>query len=307
MSVFDRAVVGLLPLVPKPLVRRFSRPYIAGTHLDDAIETIRGLNSAGMMGSLDVLGEHIATLADAGGPREAYRSVLDEIARTQVHSNISIKLTQLGLHLDEAACYRGIRDIVAHAQSKGNFVRIDMEDSSLTSVTLSIYRRLRAEGFENVGCVIQAMLRRSLDDVRSLLPLRPNIRVCKGIYVEPWEIAYKDGHLVNRSFVELVRLLIEGGAYPAIATHDERVLFDSLRLVERAGLGRDQYELQMLLGVREDLRGLVAGSHRLRVYVPFGEHWYAYSVRRMRENPRVAGLVARAVLGLDGKHAPSRP
>jgi proline dehydrogenase len=306
LSVFDRAVVGLLPVVPKSLVRRFSRPYIAGTHLDDAIRTIRRLNTDGMMASLDVLGEHIESLEGAEGPRKAYRAVLDEIARTGVSSNISIKLTQLGLHLDEEACYRSIRDIVEHAHSKGNFVRIDMEDSSCTTVTLSFYRRLRAEGFDNVGCVIQAMLRRSLDDVRALLPLRPNIRVCKGIYVEPWTLAYRDGYLVNRSFVELVRLLIDGGAYPAIATHDERVLFDTLRLVEGAGLSPDRYELQMLLGVREDLRSLVVGPHRLRVYVPFGESWYAYSIRRMRENPRVAGLVARAVLGLDNGRAHSK-
>jgi proline dehydrogenase len=289
------------------LVRRFSRPYIAGTHLDDAIETIRTLNAGGMLASLDVLGEHIGTLADADVPRDVYRAALDEIARTQVSSNISVKLTQLGLHLDTEACYRNIRGIVEHARAKGNFVRIDMEDSSCTTATLEIYRRLRADGFDNVGCVIQAMLRRSIDDVRALLPLRPNIRICKGIYVEPWTLAYRDGYLVNRSFVELVRLLIEGGGYPAIATHDERVVFETLRLVENAGLGRDRYELQMLLGVREDLRRLVAGPHRLRVYVPFGESWYAYSIRRMRENPRVAGLVARAALGLDNGKASSTP
>ncbi|MEZ4655157.1 MAG: proline dehydrogenase family protein [Candidatus Eisenbacteria bacterium] len=285
MSFFDRAVVGMLPLVPRPLVRRFSQPYIAGTDLDQAIARMRELNADGFMGSLDVLGEHIATLADADGPKTAYLAVLDEIQRTGVDSNVSVKLTQLGLQLDPGACYRNIRAIVERAHERKNFVRIDMEDSSCTDATLGIYRKLRAEGFDNVGCVIQAMLRRSLDDVRSLLPLRPNIRICKGIYVEPWRLAYRDGALVNRNFAELVRLLLDEGGYPAIASHDERVIFECLRLVEHAGMGPDRYELQMLLGVREDLRAIVAGGHRLRVYVPFGESWYAYSIRRMRENP----------------------
>lgn len=300
MSLFDRAVVALLPVVPRSLVRKFSEPYIAGAHLDEAIARIRVLNSKDMMATLDVLGEHIEDPKLADRTREIYLSVLEEIDRSGVDSNISVKLTQLGLHFDPEFCYRHMREIVGRAKELGMTVRIDMEDSTLTTATLDIYRRLRTE-FDNVGMVLQAMLRRTLQDLRELEDLHPSVRICKGIYVEPWKVAYQDAGVINRNFCEAVDAVIAAGGYPAIATHDERLVYEAARIVDRRGLSRDQYEFQMLLGVREELREVIlAAGHRLRVYVPYGEQWYAYSVRRMRENPRIAGLIARSVLGLEG-------
>lgn len=302
MSLFDRAVVLALPAVPKPLVRHFSQPYIAGSRLDEAIATVRRLNSAGMMATLDILGEHIHRIEEASGPRDSYLALIDEIHRTGVDSNVSVKLTQLGLKLDPEACYRNIRTMVMRAKTHGSFVRIDMEDTSCTDDTLGIYRRLRAEGLDNVGVVLQAMLRRTLRDASELGREGANVRLCKGIYVEPRRHAYQDRELVRRSYVASLERLFAAGSYVGIATHDELLVFEALRLVEKLGLKAGQYEFQMLLGVEEELRRiLVDAGHRLRVYVPFGEHWYAYSVRRMRENPRVAGHVARSILGRIGR------
>jgi proline dehydrogenase len=305
MSLFDRAVVGLLPLVPKPVVRRFSRPYIAGVRLPDAIAAIRQLNGTGMRGTLDVLGEHIHRMEDAAGPLNAYLEVLSELHRTGVDSNISVKLTQLGLTVDREACFRNIHALVVRARELGNWVRIDMEDSSCTEPTLEIYGRLRGE-LDNVGIVLQAMLRRSLSDAEALARLTPNVRLCKGIYVEPRRIAYQDGELINRNFLRILERLVGNGSYVGIATHDERLVYESLRLIEQHGLSRDRYEFQMLLGVEPELRQIIVDAgHPMRVYVPFGEQWYAYSMRRMRENPKIAGHVARTVLGLSNSR-PSR-
>jgi len=300
LTFFDRALVALIPVVPRPFVRKMSEPYIAGTNLAEAVDRIRVLNSHGLMATLDILGEHIEDAALAQPTRIGYLEALDEIDRTGIDSNISVKLSQLALHLDPDACYQHIREVVARAGELNMTVRLDMEDSGLTDVTLDVYRRLR-EDFDNVGIVLQAMLRRTLRDVRGLADLKPSVRVCKGIYVEPWKVAYQNGAVINRNFCEALEAVIDVGGYPAIATHDERLVYEATRIVERRGLSRDQYEFQMLLGVREELREVIlAQGHRLRVYVPFGEQWYAYSIRRMRENPRVAGMVARAFFGIDG-------
>lgn len=302
MSLFDRLVVAALPVVPRPLVGMFSRPYIAGTRLDQAMAKVRELNRAGCMATVDVLGEHISRLEEAEGPRDAYLELLDAIRREAVDSNVSIKLTQLGLKIDPEACYRHLRALVARAAEQGNFVRIDMEESACTDLTLGIYRRLRAEGFTNTGVVLQAMLRRTLSDAEALAREGANIRLCKGIYVEPRALAWNDREIVRRNYTLILECLLEAGCYVGIATHDEPLVWDALRVIRRLGLRREAYEFQMLLGVDEELRRiLTGGGHRLRVYVPFGEQWYAYSSRRLRENPRLAGTVARAALGLDRK------
>lgn len=296
MSLFDRAVVGAIPLLPKPLVGLFSRRYIAGPRLEQAIDLTRRLNAAGMMATLDVLGEHITTLEQAEGHRQSYLAVLDEIHRTGVDSNISLKLTQIGLKVDPKACFRNLRSVVERAHAFGNFVRIDMEDSSCTDDTLALFGRLRTE-FQNAGLVLQAMLRRTLADAEGLAAEGTNIRLCKGIYVEPRKVAYRDPELINRNYVLVLEHLLESGCYVGIATHDERLVWEALRLIRRFGLKRERYEFQMLLGVEEELRRiLVREGHRLRVYVPFGEQWYAYSTRRLRENPKIAGYVAKAIL-----------
>jgi proline dehydrogenase len=294
-SLLDRFVVGLMPVVPKPVVRHFSRPYIAGATIGDAIRQVRDLNAAGAMATLDILGEHIYHAQEADRAQIGYLSLLDSIIDEKLDSNVSVKLSQLGMKLGMEDCLRRIEEVVTKAEALGIFVRLDMEDSSCTDDTIQIYRKLR-ERHTNVGVVIQAMLRRSMEDIRRLAAEKANIRLCKGIYIEPREIAYQDKTIVNRSFVALLEMLFDAGSYVGIATHDERLVFEALRLARRHGLKREQYEFQMLLGVDVRLRRiLIDGGYRLRVYVPFGEHWYAYSTRRLKENPNVAGMIVKAL------------
>ncbi|MGH2568007.1 MAG: proline dehydrogenase family protein, partial [Bacteroidota bacterium] len=232
--------------------------------------------------------------------KEDWLEIVQAVNDRQLDSNVSLKLSQLGLRIDPELCYRNVLAIVETARRLGNFVRIDMEDSSTTDDTVALYRRLREAGVDNVGLVIQAYLRRSGVDIRSLAKLKTNFRLCKGIYIEPEEIAFRDRDEIRRNFVLLIRTLFESGCYVGIATHDEYVIEKSFELIEKYKLARDRYEFQMLLGVREELRDSIARrGHRLRVYVPFGEKWYAYSVRRLKENPQIAGYVLRAMLKLN--------
>lgn len=295
-SLLDRLVVGVLPLVPKPLVGYFSRPYIAGVDVEDAFREVLRLREQGACATLDILGEHIYSSEEADVAQSGYLDLLEAIHREQIRSGVSVKLTQLGLKLGLEECFSRIAALVKRAGELGIFVRLDMEDSSCTEDTLELHRRL-SENHRNVGVVIQSMLRRSLADVELLAAASANVRLCKGIYVEPHQVAYQDREIIRRSFVELLSILLEAGSYVGIATHDERLVFEALNLIRRRRLSRDQYEFQMLLGVAEPLRRLlIDGGHRLRVYVPFGQQWYAYSVRRLKENPQLAGTVARAVL-----------
>lgn len=289
-------VVGIMPALPRGVVRYFSRPYIAGATVGEAIQTVGALNREGAMATLDILGEHIHREDEADRALSQYLDLIGTIVETRVDSNVSVKLSQLGMKLDLERCYDRIDRLVSRAEEHGLFVRLDMEDSSCTDDTLEIHRRLKAK-HTNVGVVIQAMLRRSMDDVAKLAAAKANIRLCKGIYVEPRTVAYRDKTIVNRSFAALLEMLFEGGSYVGIATHDEKLVFEALALVKKYRLRPDQYEFQMLLGVTVELRRiLVASGHRLRVYVPFGEHWYAYSVRRLKENPHLAGTIAMATL-----------
>ncbi len=294
-SLLDRLVVGLVPAVPKPIVRHFSRPYIAGATIEEATLQVRELNAGGAMATLDILGEHISRPDEADRALSGYLALLDTIFAEKLDSNVSVKLTQLGMKFGLEECSQRIDALVAKAAGLGIFVRLDMEDSSCTDDTLAIHRRLR-ERHANVGVVIQAMLRRSMDDIAKLAAEKANVRLCKGIYIEPREAAYQERAIINRSFTALLDMLLRGGCYVGIATHDEQLVFEGLRLVRKHNLARDQYEFQMLLGVDVRLRKiLIDGGHRLRVYVPFGEHWYAYSTRRLKENPNLAGMIVRAL------------
>ena len=294
MALLDRAIVRVLPAVPKPVVRRLSDRYIAGAELDDAIAVVRELNAAGKLATLDVLGEEVASREEALAIRTEYEEAMAAIEREGLEANVSVKLTGLGLVVDPALCAESVRALLSVAAENGRFVRIDMEDSSTTTATLDLYRELRAEGRDNVGIVLQAMLRRTLDDVLDLVALAPNVRVCKGIYVEPADLAYQGDEAIRFAFVETMAALWEGGAKVAVATHDEWLVAEALRLIEERGLGRERYEFQMLLGVREELADeLAREGHTLRVYVPYGRQWYEYSLRRLQENPKVAGYIAR--------------
>jgi proline dehydrogenase len=298
VTLLDRAIVSLLPAVPRPVVQLFSSRYIAGTTLADAVAVVQRLNAEGKLATIDVLGEEVTRADDARAIADAYRDVFDEIERDHLDSNVSVKLTALGLGLSYDTCRANLEELVRQAAENRNFVRIDMEDSSTTDDTLRLYRELREAGHENLGVVLQARLRRTRDDVRALADLRPNVRLCKGIYIEPPSIAFTDPEAVRANFVVCLDALLDAGAYVGVATHDEWLIGEALRIVGERGLERDEYELQMLLGIRERRASeLVAAGHRLRVYVPFGEQWYAYSLRRLQENPAMAGTIARAAVG----------
>src|SRR5918996_211326 len=231
--------------------------------------------------------------AEAVAAVDAYRDVFDVIREQGLDSNVSVKLTGLGLKLDEGLCFENLSAIVRCAEERNNFVRIDMEDSSTTSETLAIYRRLRSDGLDNVGVVLQAYMKRTLGDIADLADLRPNVRACKGIYIEPPEIAYQEFDLVRLNFIEAIGALLDVDGYVAVASHDEWIIAESVRIFAERGLAPEQYEFQMLLGVRADLGDeLVREGHRLRIYVPFGRQWYEYSIRRLQENPKIAGYIA---------------
>jgi proline dehydrogenase len=298
LAIFDRAIVRLLPAVPRPVVQKLSSRYIPGPELKDARETVRRLNAEGKAATIDVLGEEITTEEEAAAIVRAYLDVFADIERCGLDSGVSVKLTGLGLKLGHNICRENLRTVVQDAASRGNFVRIDMEDSSTTDETLQLYRELRKDGHDNVGVVLQAMLRRTLSDVAELAELKPSVRLCKGIYLEPADIAYQDYEAVRASYVRALEALLDAGCYVGIATHDEWLLGEGRRLVAERGLARDDYEFQMLLGVRPD-RGdeLVVEGHKLRIYVPFGRHWYEYSLRRLQENPRIAGYIAADTVG----------
>jgi proline dehydrogenase len=293
VAILDRALVTLLPAVPKPVVRRLAGRYIAGAALEDAVDVVRELNGEGKLATVDVLGEEITSLDDARAIAGAYHDVFETIDREGLDSNVSVKLTGLGLNLSLDVCRENLDSLVTDAAARDSFVRIDMEDSSTTSDTLRLYRELREAGHERVGIVLQATLKRTLADVDALADLRPNVRLCKGIYVEPQEIAFRDPEAVRENFLRVLDALLDAGCYVGVATHDDVLIERGRQAVAERGLGRDEYEFQMLLGVRPELGDeLVREGHRLRIYVPFGTHWYRYSLRRLQENPKIAGYVA---------------
>ena len=305
MSVFNRLLVGTLPLVPRFIVGRVAARYVAGATLEDALRVVGELNRQGAMATIDLLGEEVSERDKALAAVDEYLRVFAAIQERGLDSNVSIKLTLLGLKVDEGFCRDNVATVAAAARSRGNFVRIDMEDSSCTDATLRIYRELQAR-HGNLGVVLQAYMRRTLRDIAEL-PNRSqgpqgaqqgaNVRLCKGIYVEPRRIAWKGYETVRANFVRALEKLIESGVYPAIATHDEYLAAAATALIDRHGLRRDRYEFQMLLGVDQELREiLIAAGHRLRVYVPYGRDWYPYSIRRLRETPEVARHVLRALL-----------
>jgi proline dehydrogenase len=297
VALLDRAIVSVLPAVPKRVVRRISARYIAGTDLDDACRVVADLNDGGKVATVDVLGEEITSPEEAEAIVRAYHDVFEAFEGLGLDSNVSVKLTALGLNLDYELCRENLETVVRHAAESGNFVRIDMEDSSTTDDTLALYRQLREAGLDNVGVVLQAYLRRTLDDIDDLSDLTPNVRLCKGIYVEPPELAFQGFEEVRENFLAALDALLEGGSYVGIATHDDWLIDEGARLVATHGRARDEYEFQMLLGVREALGDeLVADGYRLRIYVPYGEHWYAYSLRRLQENPKIAGYIAADTL-----------
>jgi proline dehydrogenase len=293
VGIVDRSFVRALPLVPKPIVRRVARRYIAGDELHEAVEVVRSLNAAGRSATVDVLGEDVSTAEEAETVVEEYLDALTAIAEAGLDADLSVKPSAVGLAVDLDVCFGNLARLAAAARERRNGIEIDMEGSRTTTATLALYRRLRESGHDNVTIVLQAALRRTLDDVHALEGLRPSVRVCKGIYIEPPTVAYRSPDTIRFNYVNAVETLLDQGSFVAVATHDEPLADTCLRLVADRGLGADRYECQMLLGVRPELGNrLVAEGHPLRVYVPYGRQWYEYSLRRLQANPAVATAIA---------------
>ncbi len=298
MDSLNRFIVTLVKFMPKSVVFQFAKKYIAGKTLDDAVNVVKQLNRKGIKATLDVLGEAIKNTSEAEQTKNECVRVLERIYSEKLDANLSIKLTALGLAIDKEYCHQLVRDIVGKAKELNNFVRIDMEDSPYTDATLQLYRELREE-FDNVGIVLQAYLKRTLNDIESLKDLVPNYRLCKGIYIEPPTIAYKDRQKIRDNYIAALTKMFEYGSYVGIATHDKYLIDKAYELIEEKNIPENQFEFQMLYGVTEYLRDKINNDgHKIRVYVPYGEHWYPYSIRRMQENPEIAWYVTKSIFSL---------
>ncbi|HCY86775.1 MAG TPA: proline dehydrogenase [Desulfobacteraceae bacterium] len=301
--MINKLISQTLPYFPQKFIWQFSKAYIAGETTQDAIDASKALNSEKTMVTLDILGEFIENMDQARENRDEYLALIDTVEQTDVIGNYSLKPTMFGLLLDKEQCYQHIRDLVAKAASHDNFIRIDMENSPCVDDSIEMFRRLKKEFPKNVGLVLQAYLRRTLSDLESMTDLLSdeadlNFRLCKGIYVESSRIAYKDYHEINRHYLEDLEFMIQKGMYPAIATHDKPLIQGALDLITKYKLPKHKYEFQMLYGVTpKQRRSLVAAGHPVRVYVPFGAHWFGYSTRRLKENPAMVSHILKAMLG----------
>ncbi len=286
---------GILAATSNPLVSRAVQNYgmrlgaarfVAGETFDEAIPMLRGLNQKGLRTNTTLLGEGVADRATTRAVVGEYVTDLDRIAEERLQTNIALKLTHLGLDLDPELALDNVSEIVTHAQSRGNFIRIDMEESGRVDDTLSIYERLRQDGHDNVGTVLQSYLYRTPDDLERLLPLSPNLRLVKGAYLEPANLAYPRKSDVDRAYVDLAERMLTAGGFTAIATHDERIIDHVIEFTRRLGIGPDRFEFQMLYGVRPQYQtDLVRAGHRVLIATPYGPHWYLYLMRRLAERP----------------------
>lgn len=297
MGIFDKTVAGAVKFMPKAMVGKVASKYVAGETLQHAVDEAQRLNADGCMTTIDLLGESIENEEQAAASADVYLDVLAAIAEFKLDANVSIKPTHFGLGISVELFEQNLRRVVERSEDIGNFVRIDMEDSPYTDDTIAVYRKLKGEGAK-VGTVLQAMLRRTQADLEGLDDIGPNLRLCKGVYREPEEVAYQGYDEVNDAFIKMLEYALpKQNYYSGIATHDDPVLDAGERIVAEHKLEREQYEFQMLLGVRPEVRKrLVAAGHRVRVYTPFGTQWYAYCIRRLKENPKFAGYVTKDVM-----------
>ncbi len=317
MGWFDRLLVRLTIASPRFFIRWVSNRYIAGTSTTDAIKAIERLSEKGCCSTVDVLGEEVDDLQGTEYFQTVYQTMIEAIRDQKFDANLSIKPTAFGIHLDEAEGMNAIESLIRVADEAGLFVRLDMEDHHVTDVTIAVIDEMRSRGLFNVGTVLQSRLHRTLDDITALCERHgpdADIRLCKGVYLEPSEVAATDRKEITERLKSSITLALEGGAYTAIASHDDEVIDHALAELARLGMGPSisdprtpaatagpgkgpGYEFQMLLGVRGDLRKrLISAGHRVRIYVPFGEQWYEYSIRRLKENPTVARHIVKALL-----------
>lgn len=298
--MLNELIAKSLPIVPKAIVKSVAKRYIAGALLDDAVATSKSLEQIGAQSTIDVLGEFVTSRERASNECASSSAVLDAISKNNLQAYLSVKLTSLGLDIDDNFCYKNIVSLLDKAKDYNLFVRLDMENSPYTTKTLNLYKQLRDKGYDNVGVVIQAYMRRSEQDIKDLIQYNANVRLCKGIYIETEQIAYKEKQQIRDNYMHLLALLVDSKMKVGIATHDEELIQGAHTLVKQQGTPKELYEFQMLLGVREERRNkTIKDGHPMRIYVPFGEDWYGYSVRRLKENPQVAGHVLKAMFGLN--------
>ena len=281
----------------KPFKKLTTR-FIAGENIGEAVAAIRQVNARGCTASFDHLNESVTSIAETEAEVSEYLDVLARIDETGIESNVSIKLTQFGLEIDPELAYRNARRVVEDAARRGNFVRIDMEGSNVTQATIDVFRRLRAEfGLNDVGIVLQSYLYRTMDDARAVLQIPARIRICKGAYNEPPEVAYPDKKDVDHNYVRVMQLLLQSGVYHGIATHDPKMIDATIDFAQKEGIGKAAFEFQMLYGIRRDLQEQLAhDGYRMRVYVPYGKHWYPYFMRRLAERPANVLFLAKNLL-----------
>lgn len=299
--MFNRFIAAILPYFPKKFIWIFSRSYISGETLDDAMRVSKELNSKNIKVTLDVLGEFIKTLDEAELNKNEYLNLIDISYKNHINGNFSIKPTSFGLLLDKEKCYEYTKEIVAKAATYNGFIRIDMEDSPCTDDEIALFRRLKSEFPSNVGLVIQAYLRRTLKDLEQMLDLNsPEIplsyRLCKGIYVESEAIAFKKYEEINKHYLEDLEFIFRNKIHVGIATHNKPLIEAAYGLIKKYNVPKHMYEFQMLYGVTPRLRdSIVNEGHTMRVYVPFGKQWFGYSTRRLKENPKMASHIIKAV------------
>ena len=267
--------------------KKLTTRFVAGDTIDEVIPYIRDINAENSTASFDHLNESVENAGEAEREVTEYLNILAKIDETRIRSNVSIKLTQFGLKIDPELAYRNARRVVEDAQRRGNFVRVDMEDSSVTQVTIDIFKRLRGEfGLNDVGIVLQSYLYRTFADAQELVKLPARIRICKGAYLEPPEVAFAEKKDVDANYVKVMKLLLGSGVYHGIATHDPKMIDATIDFATREGIGKEKFEFQMLYGIRRDLqRQLARDGFNMRVYVPYGKHWYPYFMRRLAERP----------------------
>jgi proline dehydrogenase len=278
--------------------KKLTTRFVAGETIDEAVAAIRELNSEGCSASFDHLNESVANASEADAEVKEYLHILSRIDDTGINSNVSIKLTQFGLELDPELAYKNARAVVEDAARRGNFVRVDMEASAVTQLTIDVFKRLRAEfGLNDVGIVLQSYLRRTYDDAQQLLKLPARIRICKGAYNEAPEVAFPDKKDTDANYIRVMQVLLSSGVYHGIATHDPKMIEATIAFAQREGIGKDAFEFQMLYGVRRDLQHQLAGDgYNMRVYVPYGKHWYPYFMRRLAERPANIWFVVKNLL-----------
>ncbi len=299
--MLNKIIANILPHMPKKLVWVFSKRYIAGETIEEGILASKLLNEKDMLVTIDLLGEFISTLKEADENRKQYIEIITRFINENIHGNFSLKPTMFGLLIDKNVCYEHIREIVALAAEKNSFVRIDMEDSKCVDAEIELFTKLRKEFPKYVGLVLQAYLRRTKSDLEKLNQINSeehpvNLRLCKGIYVEPEKIAYKGYQEVRYNFLKDLEYMFQNKIYAAIATHDKYLVENALQLIEVYEVPKNMYEFQMLFGVTPELRrSIVEKGHLMRVYVPYGKHWFNYSTRRLKENPKMATEIIKAL------------